>query len=365
MKGLYVHIPFCSSICSYCDFNKMISKKERQNLYIKRLIEEINEYKDNLNNLTSIYIGGGTPNSIDLNNLESLLISLNPFNNNLMEYSIELNPELITEDLAKLLSKYRISRVSIGVQTVNIESIKLLNRHHNKEIVLNAINILKKYNINNINIDMIFGIPNTNIEDLKEDLNFVLSLPIKHISYYSLIVEDKTILKYKIDKNEVNEIDDDTIADMYDIVSSTLNNNGFIQYEISNYAKKGYESQHNLLYWTQQNYIGLGLNAVSFIDNKRLQNSNLIKKYFKTFDKEEEYLSIKDLKCEYMMLGLRKLNGISINDYQNKFNSHPLSDFNLDKYLNKNILIIKDDRLYINKDYIFVGNSIYEEFVGD
>ena len=271
MKGLYIHIPFCNTICSYCDFNKMISKIDRQNIYINRLIEEINSYDNKLNDLTSIYIGGGTPNSISLTNSESIFKVLDKYNNNLLEYSIELNPELINEELVILLKKYNITRVSIGVQTINDSSIKLLNRNHNRQTVVNAINLLKKYNIDNINIDMIFGIPNTTITDLNKDLDFVLSLPITHISYYSLIIEDKTIIKYKIDKNEIEELEDDLIADMYNLVSNKLNENGFIQYEISNYAKNGYESKHNLLYWTQQNYIGLGLNAVSFIDNKRLQ----------------------------------------------------------------------------------------------
>ena len=152
-----------------------------------------------------------------------------------------MNPELITEELVKLLCKYNISRVSLGVQTINENSIKLLNRRHNKEIVINSINLLLQYNITNINIDMIFGIPSTTIKDLKEDLNFVIGLPIKHVSYYSLILEDKTILKYKIDNNIIQLLDDDLVADMYKEVNLTLTTNGFNHYEISNYSKPGFE----------------------------------------------------------------------------------------------------------------------------
>lgn len=365
MKGLYIHIPFCNNICSYCDFNKMVAKNEKKTLYINRLIEEIEEYKDFLNDLTSIYIGGGTPNSINLNDLERLFKALSIYNNNLVEYSIELNPELITEELVDLLSKYSINRVSLGVQTVNDHSIKLLNRSHNKEIVRNCINLLKKYNINNINIDMIFGIPNTTMNDVKNDMDFILSLPITHVSYYSLIVEDKTVIKYKIDKKEIIELDDDLIADMYEFVANSLKNNGFNHYEISNYAKESYESKHNLLYWTQKNYIGLGLNAVSFVNDRRYQNTNLFKDYMKSFEKEIEYLSINDLKSEYMMLGLRKLSGVNLIDYQNKFHSNVFEDFNLDKYINNNMLILENNNLFINKDKIFIANTIFEEFVGD
>lgn len=365
MKGLYIHIPFCKTICSYCDFNKMVSKIEKHESYINRLIEEINEYKDSLNNLSSIYIGGGTPNSIELNLLESLFKALKPYSDNLLEYSIEVNPELITEELCILLAKYNISRVSIGVQTINDESIKLLNRHHDKDIVINSINLLRKYNIDNINIDMIFGIPNTTIEDVKNDLNFILSLPIKHVSYYSLIIEDKTVIKYKIDKGEIIELDDDTIADMYELVSNTLNCNEFNQYEISNYAKEGYESNHNLLYWTQNEYVGLGLNAVSFINNKRLQNTNLMKNYLISFNKEEELLSEYELKQEYMMLGLRKTKGINIREYYSRFNSNVFDDFNLQRFIENKLLINENDNLFINTDKIFVANIIFEEFVGE
>ena len=363
MKGLYVHIPFCKTICTYCDFPKLISKSIEHEKYIDRLIEEINEYHNHIQNLTSIYIGGGTPNAISLPLLEKLLEKLSPYSEGVYEYSIELNPELVTYELVQLLRRYNINRVSLGVQTVNEKSIKLLNRHHNKDIVRNAVNLLINEGITNINADMIFGIPYTTLDDVKDDLNFILDLPVTHISYYSLIVEERTVLKHKIDKKEIEEIDDDLIADMYEYISDKLEAKEFIHYEISNYAKEGFESKHNLLYWTQEDYIGVGASAVGFIKNKRYANHHILSKYYNEYVCDIEDLTIKELKQEYMMLGLRKLNGVSITEYENKFGSSMFVDFNLVKHIDNKFLIIENDRIYISKDKIFQSNVVFEEFV--
>ena len=363
MKGLYVHIPFCKSICTYCDFPKMVSKSIEHEKYMTRLLNEIDEYHNHIQNITSIYIGGGTPNAINLALLEKLLIKLSNYCDNVCEYSIELNPELVTKELVILLKKYGINRVSLGIQTINDKSIKLLNRHHNRIIVDNAVKQLIEVGINNINVDMIFGIPYTSISDVENDLDYILSLPITHISYYSLIVEERTVLKYKIDKNEIDELDDDLIADMYEYISKRLEANGFLHYEISNYAKEGYESKHNLLYWTQMDYIGVGSSAVGFIKNKRYSNNHILSKYYNEYVCDTEELSTKELKQEYMMLGLRKINGININEYIIKFGSSPFDDFNLKKHIDNKMLIVENDRIYISKDKIFIANIIFEEFV--
>ena len=366
MRGLYIHIPFCKKICSYCDFPKIMAKnEEEQKKYFEALIKEIEDNKNELKNIKTVYIGGGTPNAISLALLESLFITINKYLENSIENTIELNPELVTIELCDLLNKYHFNRVSLGVQTIKGDSIELLNRHHKKEDIINTINMLKKANINNINIDLMFGIPKTNLEDVKKDINFVLSLDITHISYYSLILEDKTIFKHLYNKKELEMLDDDLIADMYDLINNKLEQNGFKHYEISNYAKNGYESIHNKLYWNTNEYVGVGCGAAGYIKPYRYSNHRTLNKYLKYREEERIYIDKKDEKQEFMMLGLRLCDGVSINEYKDRFNSNPFDDFDLKKLIDKNLIEIKDDYIKIKKDKTFIANLIFEEFVGE
>ena len=365
MKGLYIHIPFCKTICSYCDFPKIIAKKDIHYTYIDKLLEEIDSYDTYLNNIDTIYIGGGTPNSVELDLLEKLFIRLENLLCKTIENTIELNPELITEDLVILLSKYNFNRISLGVQTVNPKAIKLLNRHHSKENVINSIQLLRKYNINNINVDFIFGIPNTSISDLKADLDFILSLPITHISYYSLILEEKTVLMYHYNKNKLELLDDDIIADMYEYIYKCLIENGYHHYEISNFAKPGYESKHNLIYWNTFEYIGVGSGAAGYLNGYRYQNNRILNYYLKEIIEEKEFIDTSEAKKEFFMLGLRLIDGVSIDEYKNRFNSDPFIDFNLDDLIELNLLEFNNDIIKIKKDKLFVANLVFERFVGD
>lgn len=364
-KGLYIHIPFCKSICTYCDFPKAISKESMHQKYIEELINEINYYENKLNNITSIYFGGGTPNSIKLELLEALFKRLETLLRKSIENTIELNPELVTEDLCILLKKYNINRASLGVQTINDESIKLLNRHHNREIVVQAINMLKKHNINNINVDFIFGIPNTNINDVKNDLDFILSLPITHVSYYSLILEEKTVLMHLVNNKRLELLDEDICADMYELIRSTLANNRYKHYEISNYAKNGYESKHNLLYWSSKEYIGCGCGAAGYIDNIRYENNKSLSKYFINWINDKIEIDEFERKREFFLLGLRKIDGVKISDYKKLFNANPLDDFDFNNLLLKDLIIIDNDVIKIPYDKILLANLVYEEFVGE
>ena len=370
MKGLYIHIPFCKSICSYCDFTKMVSSVYQEK-YIKKLIEEISLNESKLNDIDTIFIGGGTPNSIDLNLLELLLNKLSPYLNKSTENSIELNPELINEDLVILLKKYKINRISIGVETFNDESLKLLNRNHKKIDVINAINLLKKYEFNNINIDLIFAIPNTNLLDIKNDLDEFIKLNINHISYYDLILEEKTVFYHLYKNNKLNLVDEDMESKMYDFINDYLKNHGYIHYEISNYAKCGFESLHNLKYWNIDEYIAFGLGASSYLkyDDKsyiRYKNTISMTEYLNnSFIKEKDIISLDERKKEYLMLGLRKVNGVSINRYKELFNSDIFNDFNFQKLIKKDLIEIDNDYIRIKKDKLFLSNLVFMEFVGD
>lgn len=370
MNGIYIHIPFCKQICSYCDFPKQIAKEEVQNKYIDQLVKEFKEYEKqdwfyNWNKKTnSIYIGGGTPNSLSINNLKKLLNTLKPYLLKNNENTIEINPELLNIEQINLFKEFNINRISIGVQTFNNNIIKLIRRNHTYDNVIAAINLLKENGINNINIDMMYGLPQQSFKDLKKDVKIALKLGVKHISYYSLILEEKTILEYQLRKNEIILPDDDLVVEMANYLTKKLKKRGFIHYEISNYAKKGYESIHNLGYWNCEEYIGIGASACGYIHNYRISNHHNLNKYYDNYILEKNKISLNEQKQEYMMLGLRKLKGININEYFNKFNSYPNNDFNID-YLKKLKLIEeKNNYIFIKKDKIWLGNLVFEQFVG-
>ena len=367
MRGLYIHIPFCKFICSYCDFPKIMAKDDLKDKYIDRLILELDSYQKYLNSIDTIFIGGGTPNSISLNNLEKLFIALkNRINlNDIKEFTIELNPEFVNLDLALLLKKNNVNRVSLGAQTINEDTLKLLNRHHKKEDLINSINLLKSVGINNINLDFMFGMPNTNLDMVKKDLEFINSIPVTHISYYCLIVEEKTKLNYEINKGLYKPLDDDLESDIYYFIVNEMKKMGFHHYEISNFAKEGYESIHNLKYWDTLEYIGIGAGASGYLDSIRYDNNRVINKYLNEFKIDEYEINSFEKKQEFFMMGLRKVDGVSIKEYKNRFKSDPLLDFNIKKFLNNNLIIIDEDKIKIASDKLFISNLIFEEFVGD
>lgn len=364
MKGLYIHIPFCKTICSYCDFTKQIPFKNIEEVYIKALIKEIEDKKNLLTDITSVYIGGGTPNSLSLALLERLFMTLKPYLDTSLENSIELNPELVNESLAILLHKYNINRVSLGVQTVNVGLLKLLNRYHSKDIVINSYNIINKY-IKNINIDLMFGIPGESFKEIDENINLIKLLNPTHISYYSLILEEKTILNHRLLKNEIKLLDDDLIADMNEYINKNLESLGYIHYETSNYAKEGFTSSHNLLYWSMSEYVGCGASACGFINDTRYKNHDSLTKYLNSYLESEEVVSFKEKRTEFMFLGLRKLAGIDILVYNEMFKGNPIKDYHLEDLIEQGFLELDNNMLRIKKDKIFVSNQVLIRFVGD
>lgn len=365
MLGLYVHIPFCKSICSYCDFNKQLCYSNKQiREYIDALKKEVEKYKDYFNNIQTIYIGGGTPNSISLNLLDELLSFIDSYKNNIIEYTIEVNPELLSIEQIKCFIKHGINRISIGVQSFDLKVIEAIRRHHNKEIVLKAINNCHMLGLNNINIDMMYGLPKQDLASLRNDLAIIKDLNIKHISYYSLILEDKTILSYELNNKLMTIPDDDLTADMNDIVTKKLQEFGYIHYEISNYARPGYQSKHNLLYWNKEEYIGVGMAATSYVNHIRWTNTTNISKYINgIYQQVIEKLSIEDEKKEFFLMGLRKISGVNINEYYNKYHEDPILRFNLNKWINNGLLEIDNSYLRFTKRGINLGNIVFEEFI--
>ena len=358
IKSAYIHIPFCKSICSYCDFSKMYYNSNFVNSYLNALSNEIKEdYKGEI--LETIYIGGGTPSSLSIDELKHLFLITNTLNlSDNYEFTIECNIEDVTKEKLELFKNNKVNRISIGVQSFNNKILKYLNRKYDSEIILKKINLAKKY-FDNINIDLIYAVNNETIDDLKKDLKMFLSINIPHISCYSLIIEKNTIL---YNKNE-EYISEDLDRLMYDKIEKTLSSN-YCHYEISNYAKKGFESKHNLCYWNNKEYYGFGLSAASYIENKRINNTRNLKKYIEfNRDKKEEILTKEDKIRYELILGFRKIKGINKKEFYNKYNIDIHDLYNINELLKKGYLNEDDEYIFILKEYIYVSNDILINFI--
>lgn len=353
VMSVYIHIPFCNYICSYCDFCKIIYDKRYIKRYLDSLRSEIvSRYRGE--EVKTIYIGGGTPSSLDTQELIMLLDIISLFNlSSDYEFTIEGNIESINEDKLIIMKKYGVNRISVGVESFNSDIIKLLGRRHTKEEVFDKINLIKRY-IDNINVDIIYG-AYSDISILKRDISYALELNVNHISAYSLIIEDNTLLKV----NGFSYIDEDIDFEMYKFINDTLVSNGYIHYEISNYAKHGYESRHNLVYWNNDYYYGFGLSSCSYIDNERIVNTKNLSKYL-----DGEYIAtsiIEDINVRMeneVMLGLRKFKGINLDVFRSKYKRDLMDVFNTDDLIRDGYLVIEDNYLRISSEYMYISNEI-------
>ena len=325
--GIYIHIPFCVKKCYYCDFVSYCNKTELVEEYIKKLKEEIKiELSKQEYNIKTIYIGGGTPSSIDSKYIVEFLNAIKEKHRiDDIEVTIEVNPGTVTKN--KLL-EYKIAginRLSIGLQETNNELLKQLGRIHTYEEFLETYNLARSVGFNNINVDLMIGLPNQSILNIKESIYKIIDLNPEHISIYSLILEEGTKLYEKYQNNSLELPDEELERNMYWYVKNTLENNEYMHYEISNFSKKGYESKHNISCWRGEEYIGFGAAAHSYIDNKRYSNTESIEEYIRGAKKiVHEKQTIEDTQKEYMLLGLRKINGVSVQDFKNKFGDNPI-----------------------------------------
>ena len=313
VKSLYIHIPFCNKICDYCDFTKLQYFRNFAINYLDALKDELTRYQ--IKDLKTIYVGGGTPTALEDDLFEKLFKIIDTYTDGVTEYTFEANPESLSLNKIKLLKSHGVNRVSIGVQTTNDKILKAVNRDHTFEQVKTAIGNLKDNRIDNINVDLILGLPHTSEKILKEDLKNILSLGVKHISCYGLTVNPHTVLFNKGFK----EPEGDVLRQYYDIVEEELTKHGFIHYEVSNWAKPGYQSEHNLTYWRNEQYFGCGLGASGYIEDIRYKNTVNLSQYLKrAFINEKEQVSEKD-KCTYqIMLNLRTIEGLELSFVKNK-----------------------------------------------
>jgi len=356
VKTLYIHIPFCKNICSYCDFCKFFYKKEWINKYLDSLEKEIKDnYKGEL--INNIYIGGGTPSALDLYELKRLFSITKIVNiNKDYEFTIEFNIEDISSDKLELCKKNKVNRISIGVQSFNKKNLEFLERNTNVDIE-EKIKLTKKY-FNNINIDLIYALPNQTIKDLEEDLDKYIKLDIPHISCYSLILEEHT----KLHNKNIKPIDDELDLEMYKLINKKISN--YIHYETSNYSKEGYESRFNNTYWNNEEYYGFGVGAAGYVSDIRYHNSKNIIDYMNgIYNRKEEKVSVEDKMSYELILGFRKIKGINITEFKKKYNKNILDLYNIKELIDKKMLEIKDDYIYISEEYLYLSNEILVNFV--
>ena len=371
--GIYIHIPFCKQKCYYCDFISYCNKDNLIEKYIQAVKKEI-QLQEIIKEIDTIYIGGGTPSYIEAKYIKEILEEIKTKNiSKEAEITIEVNPGTVTLEKLKEYKNCGINRLSIGLQSTQDNLLKTIGRIHNFEEFLETYKMARKVGFKNINVDLMLGLPSQKISDLKESLEKVLELKPEHISVYSLIVEENTPIASKIEKNELVLPEEETERNMYWYVKNTLELNGFHHYEISNFAKKGFESKHNLDCWNQQEYIGFGVAAHSYVDNVRYSNTENLEKYIKNIDLGipennrtiHEVQNENDKKKEYMLLGLRKIDGIKIGDFKNIFGENPIYLYRneLSKLSEEGLIEIDEDVIKLTNKGIDLANLVWEEFV--
>ena len=371
--GVYVHIPFCKQKCYYCDFISYCNKDNLIDDYVKAVKKEI-RMQNIQSQITTVYIGGGTPSYIDSKYIVEIIEEIKKKNiSKRPEITIEVNPGTVTKEKLKNYKKCGINRLSIGLQSAQDEILKEIGRIHNFEQFLETYQMARKVGFKNINVDLILGIPNQRIKDLKNSLEKIIELQPEHISVYSLIVEDGTPIANKIEKGELELPDEETERNMYWYVKNTLELNGYIHYEISNFAKKGRESKHNKNCWNQNQYFGFGIAAHSYRDITRYSNTEKIEEYIKNVMTERldrnriihEIQKEYDAEKEYMLLGLRKIEGINISEFKLKFGDNPIYLFRneLKKLTDEGLIIVDEDFIRLTNKGIDLANLVWEEFV--
>lgn len=355
MNSVYIHIPFCKSICSYCDFCKQLYNETNVKKYLNALREEI---KDRYNDeeLDTLYIGGGTPSSLNMNELRELFEIIKLLKtNNLKEFTFECNVNDITEELIIFLNDNKVNRLSIGIESFNKEKLKFMERFSNFDDVKQKIEMIRRIGINNINVDLMYGIPGETLKDLKNDLNLILKLKPEHISTYSLILEEYT----KLSLREITPIDEEIELEMYNYIRNKLKKKKYTHYEVSNFALNNKESKHNLNYWNNEEYYGFGLGAHGYIDGIRYENTKNINKYIENdFVAKQEIVGIKEKQENELILGLRKIHGINLTDFFNKYEVNMQEVFPIKPLIKNKDLIYKDGYIYINPEKLYIMNEI-------
>ncbi|MBL4935180.1 oxygen-independent coproporphyrinogen III oxidase [Clostridium sp. YIM B02515] len=368
--ALYIHIPFCKQKCLYCDFPSFAGKEALMMDYIKALCSEIkNKVKKEV---STIFIGGGTPTYLSLECLYELKNCLDGIKKTHdVEFTVEGNPESFSKEKLEVFKSMGVNRLSIGLQAWQNRLLKSIGRIHDLNSFTNSFKLSRDAGFKNINIDLMFGLPGQNIDDWKETLLNVAELNPEHISCYSLIVEEGTPFYGMSLKNKLDLPEEEIERQMYEYALIFLKKRGYEHYEISNFSKHGMESKHNMVYWSMDNYIGCGTGAHSFMNGIRYRNIEDIEKYIYMMNLKnsavvEEYTNTdKDNMEEFMFMGLRKINGISKNEFKEKFNIdiHSVYGTVINKFLNNKLLLEDNERIYLSSRGIELSNQVMCEFI--
>ncbi|WP_276701328.1 radical SAM family heme chaperone HemW [Romboutsia ilealis] len=376
MLGLYIHVPFCAQKCNYCDFNSYkIEEKNQKTDYLISIRKEMELYKEEFKSkeFTSVFLGGGTPSILTPEELTTLMENIySNFNiGKDAEITMECNPGTLDKVKLKAIKSLGINRLSMGLQVTQDHHLKYIGRIHTYEQFEKNYKDAIEVGINNINVDLMYSLPNQSFDEWKETLNKIINLNPSHISAYSLILEEGTKF-YDMYLNKEFELNDEEVdINIYNYTIDTLCKNGYHQYEISNYSKEGYECKHNIVYWQCDNYLGLGPGASGYINNYRYSNICDIKGYNKCleYDKrpieEKNILSKKDEMEEFIFMGLRMNKGINLDEFYKRFNidfKHRYNDI-LGKLKNLNLIIEQNNNIILTQRGREISNTVFVEFI--
>ena len=355
IKAVYIHIPFCNSICSYCDFCKVVYTHDWIEPYLKRLEEEIdNSYMGE--EIETLYIGGGTPSCLNIEELKYLFKILNKFHKKEnIEFTFECNLNDIEEAKFQYLYEQGVNRLSIGIESFNPDKLEFMKRKSNFKDAKKKINLLRNIGFKNINIDLMYAIPGETGKMSKKDLKKMLKLKPEHISTYSLIIERNTL----VGLNKVKPIEEERDFKLYEIIGKMLKKKGYQHYEISNFAKEGFASRHNLTYWNNEEYYGFGVGASGFVEAIRYENTKSLTEYLKgNFISSKSLMSKVDNMENELILGFRKLEGISLEKFFDKYEENMQNIFPIKPLIKSGDLIYKNGYVYINPKKLYVMNEI-------
>lgn len=381
---IYIHIPFCIKKCDYCDFLSFSSDEKTKDAYVEKLVEEISYYggiygrKGRNENIESVFFGGGTPSALSEHHITAILGAIhNEFNiDKNAEITVECNPGTLTASKVAAYKEAGVNRISLGLQSTNNDELKAVGRIHTYEQFLESYNMVREAGFTNVNIDLMSALPYQTLESYKETVEKIVKLNPEHISAYSLIVEYGTPLYYKIRELDENLQptglpDEDTEREMYYMTGRILGEAGYNRYEISNYAKAGYECKHNTAYWRRIDYIGMGLGASSCVDDVRFKNTSDMEAYmngtFPVLDEEEtSHLSENDKMSEFMYLGLRMMEGVYKSDFNRQFGKdfdQIFGDVTVKMENRELVCVENDDRIYLTPLGIDVSNTVLAQYL--
>ncbi|WP_148888524.1 radical SAM family heme chaperone HemW [Streptococcus cristatus] len=366
----YVHIPFCTQICYYCDFSKVFIKNQPVDSYLEHLIEEYDSY--DIKKLRTLYIGGGTPTALSAPQLAFLLEKLTDKLDlsYLEELTIEANPGDLDQEKIAVLKDSPVNRVSLGVQTFNDRMLKQIGRSHLEKDIYENIANLKKAGFDNISIDLIYALPKQTMEDVKTNVAKAIALDIPHMSLYSLILENHTVFMNRMRRGKLPLPKEDLEAEMFEYIIAELEKAGFEHYEISNFSKPGFESRHNLMYWDNAEYYGIGAGASGYVDGVRYKNHGPIRHYLQAVEAgnarvQEEVLTLNEKMEEEMFLGLRKKSGVSKKRFEEKFGLSFEDQYGsvVSELTEQGLLVADKDIVRMTKKGLFLGDTVAEKFI--